>query len=211
MEFHKEQQRKVPIVREYDVIVCGAGPAGVSAAIASARTGAKTCLIELKGCLGGTWTAGLLAWIIDHNNKNGFIEELVNELKELTGNTYAPMSDSVAFDIEDMKYILEKKCIESGVNIRLHTRVVAAVKNKNSELEYIITESKSGREAWGSKIFIDATGDGDLAFHASCEFEFGNPENGFTQPMSLLCLISFLATKVAFVTSSAFIAEALYW
>jgi len=62
---YREPARDVPIVEHADVVVCGAGPAGVAAAIAAARSGTKTRLLEVNGCLGGVWTAGLLCWILD--------------------------------------------------------------------------------------------------------------------------------------------------
>lgn len=189
MDFCMEAERKVPVSGEYDVIVCGAGPAGVCAAIAAGRSGAKTCLIELKGCLGGTWTAGLLAWIIDHGNKDGIIAELIGELCAMSGREYN-RDKSMPFDVEDMKYLLESKCIEAGVDIRLHTAISAAVKKDDATLDCVITESKSGREAWRAQVFIDATGDGDLGARAGCRFAVGNPDTGLTQPMSLLCLMT---------------------
>ena len=67
-------------MEETDVIVCGGGPAGVAAALASARSGARTRLIELHGCLGGVWTAGLLSWIIDAGNKPGIMREITEAL-----------------------------------------------------------------------------------------------------------------------------------
>ncbi len=78
----KEPSRTLPVVQETDVIVCGGGPAGIAAAIASARTGAKTTLIEYHGCLGGIWTAGLLSNIIDYQNKPGIMKELILRLEK---------------------------------------------------------------------------------------------------------------------------------
>jgi hypothetical protein len=89
-----------------------------------------------------------------------------------------------------MKLVLEEMCINAGVTIQLHTHLVGAVKSKENQLNMVITESKSGREAWKSKVFIDATGDGDLGAFAGCEYSVGREENGECQPMSLLCLIS---------------------
>lgn len=184
-----EEAREVPVSEEFEVIVCGSGPAGVAAALASARAGAKTCLIELKGCLGGTWTAGLLGWIIDHKNKGGIMHELREDILRISGDHQPPLNESLPFNIEDMKLLLEEKCLEAGVHIRLHTRVVGANVD-GGKISHIITESKSGREAWAAKVFIDATGDGDLGKVAGCEFSLGKPENGQMQPMSLLCLIT---------------------
>jgi len=60
-----QSERQVPVADECDVLVAGAGPAGIAAALAAARNGARTRLIEANGCLGGIWTAGLLAWMLD--------------------------------------------------------------------------------------------------------------------------------------------------
>jgi len=172
------------IVESYDVIVCGGGPAGIAAAICAARNGAKTCLIELYGCLGGIWTTGLLSNIIDYQNKTGIMAEIIDTLNRSNAQIHASTYDS-----EAMKLILEQMCLDAGVHIRLYTRVVAAVK-KGRRLVSIITESNSGREAWKASCFIDTTGNGDLAARANCNFEVGNPKSGKTQSMSLMAIIS---------------------
>src|SRR5690606_37329401 len=81
-------------------------------------------------------------------------------------------------------------CIQAGVEIRLYTRVAAAFRDEDDCISYIVTESKSGREAWLAKGYVDATGDGDLAAHAGCGYDLGNPETGAMQPMSLIALVS---------------------
>jgi len=73
--------------------------------------------------------------------------------------------------------------------VRYHTRVCAAGRDDRNRLSVAVTESKSGREAWRAAAFIDGTGDGDLAAHAGCGFDFGHPESGKIQPMSLICLV----------------------
>ena len=179
------EKNQVPIKDSVDVIVCGAGPAGVVAAIEAARTGASTLLIENNGCLGGVWTSGLLSWILDYKNKSGFLVQLIQDLKDRNAVSPIPTGSSLSFDVEEMKLLLEEYCQEAGVRIRLHTRVAGAVKS-DGRITHVITESKSGREAWAGKIFIDATGDGDLAALADCGFDYGDPENNATaQPMSL--------------------------
>ncbi len=175
-----EPSRDIPVVEDTDVIVCGGGPAGTAAAIASARAGAKTRLIELKGSLGGAWTVGLVNCILDTDGKSGIIVEITDELKRRGGMIKAHI------DPEKTKKLLEEMCIAAGVELRYHTRVVAAYTDDSNRLRHIVTESKAGREAWGAKAFIDCTGDGDLAALAGCGFEIGEDGTGNVQPMSML-------------------------
>ena len=78
--FH-EAARALPVTADSDVVVCGAGPAGVTAAITAARTGAKVRLFEAHGSLGGVWTSSLLGYLLDFD-KPGFNVELVRRLRE---------------------------------------------------------------------------------------------------------------------------------
>ncbi|OGV74224.1 MAG: glucose-inhibited division protein A [Lentisphaerae bacterium RIFOXYB12_FULL_65_16] len=186
-----ESARDIPVLREVDVVVCGGGPAGVAAALAAARAGAKTALVELHGCLGGIWTAGMLCWIIDYANKTGIMAEILQRLEDRGARTFEPNGHSTnAYDVEEMKCLLDDLCGDAGVDIHLHTRVVGALRDASNRLTHAITESKSGREVFSAKVFIDCTGDGDLAAHAGCGFDFGHPEDGRTQPMSLMALIT---------------------
>ena len=184
---YREPARDVPIVEHDDVIVCGGGPAGVAAAIAAARAGVKTRLLESCGCLGGVWTAGLLSWILDATNKPGLMEEMLAELSRRGAS--AKYSSSIGYDVELMKLLLEEMCLEAGVSIQLHTRVVAAARGESKRLALAVTESKSGRQAWSADVFIDATGDGDLAAQAGCGFDYGRPGSAQTQPMSMIVLL----------------------
>ncbi len=188
--FIREEHKNIPVQGNYDVVVCGAGPAGVCAAIAAAREGAKTLLVESQGCLGGTWTAGLLTWILDQNNKNGILLEIIEKLKNAGATAAYYKGNNFPFDVEQMKLVLEELCLDAGVDILFHSWVAEVIKTKNKHLTHIITESKSGREAWNGKIFIDATGDGDVAAKAGCEFKMGEEGSGLTQPFSLLSIIS---------------------
>lgn len=181
----KEPLREIPIVRETDVIVCGGGPAGIGAALSAARSGAKTTLIELHGCLGGVWTASLLSNIIDHEGKPGIMKEIIERL-----DTSDAQYTAKKYDAELMKWTLEQMCKEAGVDVRLHTRVTAAYQNKNKKIDYITTESFSGREAWKAKVFIDTTGNGELAARAGCGFDVGEPNTSRVQPMSLMVILS---------------------
>lgn len=183
-----EKRREVPVKGYYDVIVCGAGPAGIAAAIEAARRGASVLLVEVHGCLGGVWTSGLLSWILDYKNKTGLLKQIADDLMSRGAITSIPTNSSLPFDPEQMKLLLEEYCLDARVNVRLYTRVVGVHKEKN-RVTHIITESGSGREGWYGKMFIDATGDGDLAALAGCSFDYGDPEDGSAQPSSLLAVI----------------------
>lgn len=181
-----EPQLNLPLVRDADVIVCGGGPAGVTAAIAAARSGAKVRLFEWRGCLGGVWTAGLLGYLLDFD-KTGFAAELTKKLAD-RGMRTGTSKKSVAYQPEGMKLLLEELCLEAGVKFQFHTKVSAAYR-EGRRLTTVITESKSGREAWQAPIFIDATGDGDLGALAGCTFEIGESADCPCQPMSLNALL----------------------
>lgn len=181
-----EPARDLPLVSDVDVIVCGAGPAGISAAISAARTGAKVRLFEWRGCLGGVWTAGLLGYLLDFD-KPGFARELLHRLDERGARRGTSMK-SVTYEPEGMKLLLEDLCVEAGVKFQLHTRVAAAYRD-GRRLTTIITESKSGRQAWRAPVFIDTTGDGDLGALAGCEWEIGEAKDCPCQPMSLNALL----------------------
>jgi len=184
----EEPARQVPVVEKADVVVCGAGPAGIAAALASAATGAKTRLIEVHGCLGGVWTAGMLAWLF-HMDQPGIARRITREL-DRRGARIGPNPNNYSYDVETMKLVLENLCSEAGVGVRLHTRVAAAGRDDKNRLATVVTESKSGREAWRAKVFIDATGDGDLAAQAGCGFDIGQEGTGQVQPMTFMALFT---------------------
>lgn len=180
-----EPARKLPIKDEVDVIVCGGGPAGIAAAISATRAGASVRLFEVNGCLGGTWTAGLLTWIFEFD-KPGLPQEILSRLDERNARRGSD-TDNFVYEPDEMKLLLEDMFVESGVKFLLKTRVVAAYKEKN-RLSTVITESKSGREAWRAKVFIDATGDGDVGALSGCKFDVGRPEDGLVQPLTMNAL-----------------------
>ena len=190
-EYIDETVRQTPVCGIYDVIVCGGGPAGVAAAVAAARNHAKTLLIENNGCLGGIWTAGALSWIIDHENKPGLMPEIMLRISERGFRAVkADGAGTSCCDPEGMKNILDELCLDAGVDIRLYTRVCAVKVDASNRITHVLTESKSGRESWQGRIFIDATGDGDVAASAGCKFDMGRDEDGLTQPMSLMAVLS---------------------
>jgi hypothetical protein len=181
-----ETARELPLHADADVIVCGAGPAGCAAAIAAARSGARTRLVEVHGCLGGVWTAGLLTYIFDFN-KPGMTREILRRL-EARDARRGSNTDRFVYEPDEMKVLLEEMCVEAGVKFHLHTRVAAAYRAER-RLQTIVTESKSGREAWRAPVFVDATGDGDLGAQAACGWDIGQGGDACPcQPLTLNAL-----------------------
>jgi hypothetical protein len=181
-----EPARALPVVADADVVVCGAGPAGVTAAITAARAGARVRLFEAHGSLGGVWTSSLLGYLLDFD-KPGFNAELVRLLRRRDAVDGAGMN-GLCYQPEEMKLLLEELCAEAGVQVQLHTRVAAAYR-EGRRLDTIVTESKSGRQAWRAPVFIDTTGDGDLGAQAGCEFEIGREKSCPCQPMTMYALL----------------------
>jgi len=182
-----EPGRNLPLLNDADVIVCGAGPAGVAAAITAARAGAKVRLFEWRGCLGGVWTAGLLGYFLDFD-KPGFAKELRDKLDKRNARANSTDAASFCYHPEELKLLLEELCVEAGVKFQYHTRVAAAFR-EGRQLTTIITDSKAGRQAWRAPVFIDTTGDGDLGAQAGCAFEIGEAADCPCQPMSLNALL----------------------
>lgn len=183
-----EPAREVPVVENVDVLVAGAGPAGVMAAIAAARVGASVRLIEAHGALGGIWTTGLLPHLLDDRHP-GLLRELVERLRGNGAHGCGPGVTGHDFDVETFKVVLDELCAEAGVRTRCYTRVSAAYVHER-RIDAIVTDSKSGREAWRAKVFLDCTGDGDLGAQAGCRFEIGQPGTGLCQPMSVMGLLT---------------------
>lgn len=180
-----EASRQTPIVSHADVLVCGGGPAGIAAAITAARHGADTLLLECHPFPGGVWTAGALTIIIDAEQKTGLCRQIRQRLElqgAVTYCTYWP--NWPVYGIEAMKMLLDDMLLEAGVRTQCCTQVVG-VEREGGRIKGVYTESKSGREYVEAKIVIDTTGDGDVAWQAGCDFEYGRPEDGKAQPATL--------------------------
>ena len=195
----REPERALPVAGDADVVVCGAGPAGVTAAITAARAGARVRLFEAHGSLGGVWTSSLLGYLLDFD-KPGFNAELVKLLRTRNAVDGEGMN-GLCYQPEEMKLLLEELCAESGVQVQLHTRVAAAYRD-GRRLDTLVTESKSGRQAWRAPVFVDATGDGDLGAQAGCEFEIGREKSCPCQPMTMYAVLV--------VKDASLIADCLY-
>lgn len=174
MQFYSEPAKQIPVLAETDVLIVGGGPAGIGAAIAAARQGAKTLLIERFGCFGGMMTtAGVesVAWWRHERTveAGGIARELEETAKAMGATAPEPQSVSQAINAERFKLVVDEVLEEAGVERLLHILAAGVIK-EGAELKGIITESKSGRQAILAKVIIDCTGDADIAAFAGAPF-----------------------------------------
>lgn len=173
--------KQIPLYKSYDVIVCGAGPAGICAAVAAARQGAKVALLERYGVPGGNLTCGHVGPIL------GMVGEgtMRDELMALLG---VPDNDmigrvGVAHDMQRAKTVLTKFIDHENIDVYLQTMVSDALM-EGRRVTGVVVSTKEGLLALGGKVVVDATGDGDVAAFAGCEIEKGR-EDGLMQPVTL--------------------------
>ncbi|MBN1400623.1 MAG: FAD-dependent oxidoreductase, partial [Anaerolineae bacterium] len=189
-----QETLEVPIVAEADVVVAGGGCAGVAAALAAARGGAKTILIEQLYALGGTMTAGLMNVVslalLDWPKA---VNEMMDRL--LSQGLALPVSPQfrrhpnpppiLMVDPEGAKAVLSQMLREAGVEVLLGTMLVEAIVEGDA-IRAAIIENKAGRQAIAAKVFIDATGDGDLAARAGARYELGRGEDSYGSSATLV-------------------------
>jgi ribulose 1,5-bisphosphate synthetase/thiazole synthase len=165
-----EAARSVDVVLETDVLVVGSGPGGLAAALASARAGARTALVDRNGCFGGNITqVGVegFAWYRHEETVDceGIGIEFETRAKAMGAAMPEPQSLSHALDAEMFKWVADVLVEEAGVKPLLHRLGVAPIM-RDGAIHGVITESKAGREAILAARVIDATGDADLAARA---------------------------------------------
>ena len=185
---------------KYDVIVGGAGPAGICAAIAAKRGGANVLLIENSGLLGGTNILSLVGPLMTyHNMKNqvikGIAEEIIERLKKING-TLGHITDPLGFcstvtpiDTEALKRLYFELIQENDIDLLLHTKIIGA-HQENGDIKYITVANKEGVYNIEATYFIDATGDGDIAHYASAQYIIGRTSDNLCQPMTMPFVVS---------------------
>ncbi len=189
-----------------DVLVCGGGPAGVCAAIAAARNGARVLVVERGNCLGGMATRGLVGPFMTCYDKSGrtqIIRGLFNEIVErlvarggaihprdcLGGTAFTSWikvghDHCTPFEPEALKLLLDEMCAEAGVKVLFHDDFAEPLM-AGRRIVGARLFTKAGMRDVGAKVVIDATGDADVAFRAGAPTEFGDPAGRRVQPASM--------------------------
>jgi len=188
MKTYLEPAREIPVKAEVDVLVCGAGPGGFGAAVAAARAGARTMILEQTSAIGGIATSGAMShWTGD--SEGPILDELLERARDTDEDfNYYGTKVLKAKNIihpEKTRMTMVEMLEEAGVTIQLYTLVVDVIKEGN-RLAGVITESKSGREAILAKVVIDASGDGDIAFRAGAEYIKGRETDHAMQPVTIM-------------------------
>jgi ribulose 1,5-bisphosphate synthetase/thiazole synthase/uncharacterized protein YunC (DUF1805 family) len=172
-----QPRRELSILHQTDVLVVGAGPAGVVAAIAAKRAGASVTLVERYGHFGGLWTGGLVLLILGHivtGKKQvcqGIGEEIMRRLDKIDGGIIDRRAGvNPTADAEAVKYVMLEMIEEAGIDVFLHCWGVDAIVDGNT-IRGAVFESKSGRQAILAKSVVDASGDGDVYAAAGADFE----------------------------------------
>lgn len=191
---------------EADVAVVGGGPSGICAAVAAARNGSSTILIEENGCAGGMATMGLVGPFMTCYDKTGekmiikgLFEEIINRLIEKGGAIHPEEIHSgtaftswiivghehvTPFEPETLKVVLDEMLAEAGVKVLYHTRFICPEIDNNT-IKGVVVNSNAGLQKVIAKVFIDCTGDADLAYSCGVKCKKGNEELGIIQPASM--------------------------
>jgi hypothetical protein len=198
-----------PVIAEVDVLVCGGGPAGVGAAVAAARQGARTMLIEQAGCLGGVGTNALVGiWLGSYSRDGAFpvVGGLFNEIVErmvAEGGAARAAEDgfgsrhigfarwhsrTIPFEYEVCKRVLDQLVLEAGVGLRLFTSFIAP-EVAGGRIRGAFVYSKNGLEYVRAGVVVDATGDADVAARAGCPTTVGREEDALTSPATLIFVV----------------------
>ncbi len=185
--------RKVEVLAQGDIVVCGAGCSGVAAAVSAARHGASTILIERWPTVGGMATNALVnAWHRSDREKMviyGLVEESAQRA-EAEGwirqdPNFPHAHETHWFDPEGMRIVWQRMLKEAGVRVFCYLAAGDPIM-ENERIRGVLVDTKRGRRAVLGRIVVDATGDGDVAAKAGVPFGFGREADGLVQGMTLM-------------------------
>lgn len=188
------KERSLVLNDSFEVIVIGGGPSGCTAATAAAREGAKTLLVEATGCLGGMGTSGLVpAWCPFSDQEKiiykGLAERVFTETKKGMSQVKPEAMDWVPIDPELLKVIYDDMVTDAGAKVLFNTTLSAVEMEDDETVSVVILSNKDGLVAYKAKVFIDCTGDGDLAAWAGAKFNKGD-DKGDLQPATHCFVLS---------------------
>ena len=168
-----------------DVVVVGGGPGGVCAAVGAAKQGVSVLLVERYGFLGGMATAGLVNPFMGYRvDGHKLTSAVFNELLERLERAGALAAGGHIFDDEALKIVLDEMMADHGVDVLLHS-TFTGLEMDGQRIARVQTMGKSGRIDLTAAIYVDATGDGDVAAQAGAPVEVGRSQDGLCQPMTL--------------------------
>lgn len=185
------------VSKKADVVIVGGGPGGIPAAIAAARMGKQAILIERNSFLGGAAASGLgiLGYLDRQGNKalGGIAQEIIDRMKEYGAETdhyRCPVHNSITPITPDVfKMVSLDMCLEAGVEV-IFNQEITDVRVVNGKVEEIEIYGKCTKTTIEGKVFIDATGDGDLAYLAGAKFQTGQDKTSVMQPCTLMFTVT---------------------
>lgn len=193
----EEPAKQIPVVEDVDVLVVGGGMAGAGAAIAAARMGVQTHLLEYFGSLGGSATSGLVNTLCGLTNyrkpspgdrrlllrgNTQLVEGIGGEIvRGLVAEQGGAWNDGFpSFNPESLKLLLDRMMVEAGGHVLYYTQMAEPIVNENA-VRGVVIHNKAGRQAIAAKVVVDCTGDGDVCAAANVPYELGDGKGGFQQ------------------------------
>ena len=182
---------EVPVMTEAEIVVIGGGPAGIAAAVAAARHGAEVILLERWPSVGGQATNALVnIWHTSDRVKQviyGIVQEAIDRAgPDITRfNHYPAKPETHEFEPGAMRLVFHQLLADAGVRVICHLAAVEPVV-RDGRIQAVLADTKTGRKALAGKIFIDATGDGDIAANAGVPFEYGRKQDDRVQGMTMM-------------------------
>ena len=187
MDYFVEESKNLPVLADVDVLVAGGGPAGIGAAIVAGRMGVKTMVVETQDCLGGIATAGMMSHWGGRSSSKVMLElfDRTRAKCDVLGWVEGSVEDVNSIHHEAQKITLDEMAKEAGIDVLFYTLVCGTIV-EDGVVKGVIVQNKTGRSVIRTKVVVDATGDGDVAYYAGVPFVKGREEDGKMQPCTIM-------------------------